>query len=414
MSMTHLSRHVPAAVFPIVLMLGLAACGGGDGAAGDTAEGAGGPSAASEAAEPSPRLAVTYDGGVLVLDGVTLDVVGDVSIDGFTRVNDAGDGRHVLVSAGDAFKVLDTGSWTVPHGDHDHYYVADPVLTDVEFAAEEPGHVVRHAGRTVLFNDGSGLVESFDPAALASGAPETSTYTTDEPHHGVAVELADGSLITTIGTLEARTGVAVLDPERREVARNEDCPGVHGEAVAAPEVVVFGCESGVLVVRDGQITKIPSPDPYGRIGNQAGSEESPIVLGDYKVDPDAELERPERVALIDTASATLRLVDLGTSYTFRSLGRGPSGEALVLGTDRALHVIDPETATVTGSIPVVEPWIEPDEWQSPRPALFVLGHTAYVTEPATNEIHAVDLESAEVTETAVVPQQPNELTGVTG
>lgn len=69
--------------------------------------------------------------------------------------------------------------------------------------------------------------------------------------------------------------------------------------------------------------KIPSPDPYGRIGNQAGSDESAVVLGDYKADPDAELERPERVSLIDTATNTLRLVDLGVSYTFRSLARGP-------------------------------------------------------------------------------------------
>ena len=29
---------------------------------------------------------------------------------------------------------------------------------------------------------------------------------------------------------------------------------------------------------------------------------------------------------------TIRLVDIGTSYTFRSLARGPEGEALVLGT----------------------------------------------------------------------------------
>ena len=68
-----------------------------------------------------------------------------------------------------------------------------------------------------------------------------------------------------------------------------------------------------------------------------------MLLGDYKTDPDAELERPTRVSLIDTRDASLRLVDLGTSYSFRSLGRGPEGEALVLGTDGALHVLDPES-----------------------------------------------------------------------
>ncbi len=157
-----------------------------------------------------------------------------------------------------------------------------------------------------------------------------------------------------------------------------------------------------------------SPDAYGRIGNQAGSEASPVVLGDYKTDPDAELERPTRVALVDTRTAQLRLVDLPASYSFRSLGRGEDGEALVLGTDGALHVIDPETGTLERSVPVVAPWEEPLEWQQPRPTLHVLDGTAYVTEPATRQVHAVDVVTGEVWQSADVGVVPNELAGVTG
>ncbi len=43
------------------------------------------------------RIVLTYDGGLLTLDQ-DLRVVADDSIDGFTRVNPAGDGRHVLVT----------------------------------------------------------------------------------------------------------------------------------------------------------------------------------------------------------------------------------------------------------------------------------------------------------------------------
>ena len=46
---------------------------------------------------------------------------------------------------------------------------------------------------------------------------------------------------------------------------------MHGEAVAGEETVVVGCEDGMLVYRDGAFTKVASPDPYGRMGNQAGS-----------------------------------------------------------------------------------------------------------------------------------------------
>ncbi|PBC48440.1 hypothetical protein CJ179_16590 [Rhodococcus sp. ACS1] len=358
----------------------------------------------------TPRLALSYDGGVLVLDAQSLDVVGSAEVDGFTRLNPAGDDRHVLISTGNSFTAFDTGTWT----DGGSHYTAAPALTDVAFEAKTPGHVVRHDGKTVLFDDGTGLVRVFDPAALAQGTPDTTEFTTPEAHHGVAVELSDGSLLTTVGNEDERTGIVVLDRDRKEIARNEDCPGVHGEAVAADETVVVGCQNGLLIYRDGVITKVTSPDPYGRIGNQAGDENSPILLGDYKTDPDAELERPERVSLTDTATGQLTLVELGTSYTFRSLGRAPHGEALVLGTDGALHVIDPNTKAVSGTVDVLDPWTEPDQWQSPRPALYVQDHTAYVTDPANKKIHTIDLDTWSVSGHADLPETPNEITGVTG
>ncbi|MFD6856331.1 zinc metallochaperone AztD [Rhodococcus sp. NPDC060090] len=364
---------------------------------------------AAEVTSPEPRLALTYDGGILVVDATELDVVADLPLDGFNRLGPAGDDRHVFVSTAGGFRALDTGSWSDTHGDHSHHYAGAPALTDLTYSADKPGHVVVHAGTTALFDDGTGNIALLDPDGLdpVGPLPETDTYTTPEAHHGVAVPLDDGSLLVTEGDSESRSSVVLLDHSRNEVARTDECPGVHGEAVAA-DSVVFGCEDGMVIFRDGAFTKVTAPDPYGRLGNQAGSDESPIVLGDYKTDPDAELERPERVALVDTRTAQLRLVDLGTSYTFRSLGRGPHGEALVLGTDGALHVIDPETGDVVDRIDVLDPWTEPDEWQSPRPALTVEGHTAYVTDPATDELHAVDLESGEI-RTATLPRTPNEI-----
>lgn len=371
-------------------------------------------SAPAEQPSPQPRLALSYEGGVMVVDATTLRVVDTLPVDGFTRLNPAGDGRHVLVTAGSQFRVLDTGTWSQTHGDHAHHRTAAPAVADWAFDADEPGHVVRHAGRTTLFADGSGEVVSFDPADLAAGRPDVDEYSVPIPHHGVAVTLPDGGLITTIGDDKARTGIVVLDRDRREIARNEQCPGVHGEAAAADETFVFGCQDGILVVRDGVITKVQSPDAYGRIGNQAGSEASPIVLGDYKTDPDAELERPQRVMLVDTVAHRVTPVDLGASYSFRSLGRGPDGEGVVLGTDGALHVIDPESGAVSRRIAVVDPWTEPERWQDPRPTLFVEGATAYVTDPARNALTAVNLHTGETVATTELPETPNELTGVTG
>ncbi|WP_130014485.1 zinc metallochaperone AztD [Serinicoccus sediminis] len=384
---------------------------------GDGSEGESEAAPTIEAGGPSPRLGVTYDGGVMVLDALSLEVVGEMEAEGFTRLNPAGDGRHLFLTDGDAFRLLDAGTWSEPHGNHDHSYTTEPRLTDLTADGSHPGHVVRHGGTTALYFDGAGRIDILDPAELdatASELPVTGSIEVDEPHHGVAVHLEDGSLLQTVGTEDERTGAMVTGPDGEQIATTDECPGVHGETVAEGEAVVLGCEDGPVIFADGSFSKVEAPDEYARTGNVAGSEESHVVLGDYKVDEDAELERPERVSLIDTETAQMQLVELGTSYSFRSLGRGPQGEALVLGTDGQLHVIDPDSGEITEEIPVVQEWEEPMEWQDPRPTLFVMGQFAYVSEPSTSEIHIVDLASMDVIDSATVPHEPNELSGVTG
>lgn len=364
--------------------------------------------------EPEPRLAVTYDGGVLVLRATDGEVLLDEPLDGFLRVNPAGDERHVFVSRPGGFTALDLGAWTSDHGDHGHSYADDPDLLDLTVPAEEPGHVVAHHGWTTLFDDGTGTMTSFETHDLDEPDElETETATTPDPHHGVAARTHDGGWLHTVGTAEERSGLTVETADGETLASTDECPGVHGEAFAG-EVAVVGCEDGVLVVDGTEITKVAAPDAYGRIGNQAGHDESAYVLGDYKTDPDAELERPTRVSVIDTTDASLRLVDLPASYSFRSLGRTPDGDGLVLGTDGSLHVVDVRRGTVGASLPVVAPWREPLDWERPRPTLEVVGGTAYVTEPATREIHVVDLASMAVTDTLVLDVVPNEVVGVTG
>ena len=46
--------------------------------------------------------------------------------------------------------------------------------------------------------------------------------------------------------------------------------------------------------------------------------------------------------------------------------------------------------------------------------LEVVGSTAYVTEPATRQVHVVDLASHRVVDSIEVPQVPVELRGVSG
>ncbi|MGO3471648.1 MAG: zinc metallochaperone AztD [Brevibacterium aurantiacum] len=392
----------------------LSGCGG-TGAEADGDHGEPAPETEAEQVDkPQPRLVTTYDGGILTLDAATLEVIDDTKLEGFNRVNPVGDGRHAMVSVANGFQLFDAGAWTEEHGDHTHSFTGQPQLTDTVYETDTPGHVVRHGGSTVLFGDGDGRMQIFDTAAFGEGAPEPEIKEAEEPHHGVAVQLEGGDILHTIGNEEERSGAKVVDADGKEIARNEDCPGVHGEAAAQGEAIAVGCEDGILYYKDGKFTKVDAPDSYGRIGNQAGSEDSPVVLGDYKVDEDAELERPEKVTLTNTETGKMQLVDLDASYSFRSLARGPEGEALVLGTDGNLTVIDPETGKITDAHPVTDAWEEPVDWQQPRPTLFVQGGKVYVSEPDKSQLHIVDLGTGEVEKRAELPHASNEVTGVTG
>ncbi|MFD7073426.1 zinc metallochaperone AztD [Nocardioides sp. NPDC059952] len=371
--------------------LALSACG-------STAEG---DESTAPKAEEGGRLAVTYANGIAVLDAESLDVVEEFETEEFVRLNPIGDGRNLAVTTSEGFQVLDTRT---------------PELTDLVFPADTGGHVVHHGDNTVLFADGSGETTIFETGALgdAGKLPETTTWTAPDAHHGVSIVLEDGTLLTTVGTEESRSGAIALTPEGssfEQVAANDTCPGIHGEGTAADEAVVFGCEDGALLYRDGAFEKLQAPDEYGRMGNAYVSETSPIIVGDYNTDPDAEGYLLDTVTLIDTEKSTFKPVALpeGVEYTFRDVARGPEDLAYILATDGSIHVLDPATGKITDEFPVVKPWEGPVEWQDPHPAIKVSGDIAYVTEPAANTVHAVDLTSGEVTASVELDEQPNEI-----
>lgn len=422
---TKARRRAPITMAAMAIgALALTACGaGGNGEAGAASSSPSASETASEAAAKevsslTPRAVVSYDGGLLTVDTESGEVVDDTKKDGFLRLNNAGDGRHVMVSDSDVFRMHDTGLDAHKHGDHYHYRESAPQLTDVTFDAPHAGHVVVHNGKTNLFGDGDGSIKTFDSEALKEGKPEMKETKTENPHHGVALELADGTLFTTQGTEDERNTVQVLNKDGSVKAETKDCPGVHGEAAAAPgkstDTVMVGCENGPVIYRDGEFHKVAVTDDYSRSGNLAGSEESPIVLGDYKVDEDAEQERPTRVALFDTRDDSHQLVDLDSSYWFRSLARGPEGEGLVLTYDGKLNVIDEETGKVTQKIDVIEPWEEKEDWQEAGPAIKVAGSNAYVTDAENKKLHVVDLSKGEVTKSIDLPETPVEMAVVTG
>lgn len=383
------------------------------------------PTRTTEVSAVTPRILLSHEDGLTLLDAESGEVVKEQDVPGFTRLSNAGNGKDVLVTTGNGWEVFSTGIQAKAHGDHVHNYESGPGMTGVTFPGERPGHVVTHNGRTTLFADGTGAIRTFDSAHLDKATPDLmpvmTEAETEDPHHGVALELSDGTLFTTQGAEDSRNTLQVIDPKTGEVtAETGDCPGSHGEAAAQPteagDVVVMGCENGPVVYRDGEFHKVDVETEYQRSGNLFGLHDSPIVLGDYKVEeePTEAVERPTAIALIDTRTDELTTVDLGSSYWFRSLGRAEDGSAVVLTYDGEVNVIDEETGEVTAEHPVIEPWKEKDEWQEPGPILKVAGNTAYVTDAEAQKLVAVDLETGETVLEKDLEFAPVEMAVVTG
>lgn len=356
------------------------------------------------------RVVYTYDGGIRTIDAKTGETVEDVKKDGFLRLNDAGDNRHVMVTRGNEFLTFDSGLVTKPHGDHNHYFTAQPKLTDAHFDADKAGHVVAHDGKTAMFSDGAGKATVVDTEEIADKDAHTHGVDTGAPHHGVTVPLSDGSVVTTAGTEEERHTIRHLDSKGKTLAETTECPGVHGEAAAGGDKLVFGCEDGPVLFDGSQFKKldasaIAGADGFQHSGTLAGSEESSVVLADNKTDKSAadkkgkEKEYPTSVALIDTENGSVKKVDLGGSYWFRSLARGPLGEGLVLTDDGKLNIIDPKTGEVTKTVDAIDPWQEPEDWQGDGPILKSHGGYAYVSDAKTKKLTVIDLHTGEVDHT---------------
>src|SRR5690606_17263694 len=138
-----------------------------------------------------------------------------------------------------------------------------------------------------------------------------------------------GTLVTSVGTADSRSGAVALEPHDdhyHELTRSDQCPEIHGEGTAAGEVAIFGCENGALLYKGGEFIKLDAPDEFGRMGNAYVSEESPVAIGDYKNDPDYEGYLLNNIAVIDTEAETYEVANLGdVEFTWRGAGRGPGG-----------------------------------------------------------------------------------------
>lgn len=97
------------------------------------------PARATEVSAVTPRILLSREDGLTLLDAESGEVVKEQDVPGFTRLSNAGNGKDVLVTTGNGWEVFSTGIQAKAHGDHVHNYESGPGMTGVTFPGEHPG-----------------------------------------------------------------------------------------------------------------------------------------------------------------------------------------------------------------------------------------------------------------------------------
>ncbi|MFI1464199.1 zinc ABC transporter permease AztB [Nocardia carnea] len=322
---------------------------------------------AEESASAQPRLVLADrdTGAVRLLDVVTEEIADLEPVPGVTGI--AGDGRYAYLAAGDATTVVDSGSWVVDHGDHVHYYRAQPRPVGVVDGSVRSAHSDPVVSAAVL-DTGSSVPA--DRAALDEGELRTGPVV-----KGVAVPYGGHLLVASPGSAQIEVRTRENEPVE---TLTPHCPDPGGTTVTR-RGAVFSCGDGALLVteRDDRFAAEKLPYPAGTTGSVAEFHHRPG--SDVLV-----AVRESRVLVLDIARRTWRPIETGPVTAATTAGAGTA--ILALTPDGVLHAYDPATGAETAHHRVLSTPVDP----AAAPVLLVDSERAYLNDPARREVHEID------------------------
>ncbi|WP_327147304.1 zinc ABC transporter permease AztB [Nocardia sp. NBC_01329] len=310
-------------------------------------------------------IAERSSGGVRILDLVTEEVLTQDPVPGVAHIAD--DGRYAYLAATESTTIIDSGSWVVDHGDHVHYYRAQP-----RRLGTLPGSVRTAHSDTVLAAPvlGDGSTALTDRAALDEG-----TLTPGPVLGGAALPYGGHLLVADAGT----GSIQVRDRENALIQTLEPPCARPGGQTLTRRGAVFSCADGALVVRerDHRFSAEKMPYPAGTTGSTArffhrrGSDVLVAV-------------RDSRVLVLDLGHRSWRSIETGPVTAATTAGAGT--DVLTLDPAGVLHSYDPETGAETAQRPVLSGPVDPAR----PPVLLVDAERAYVNDPAGRRVHEID------------------------
>lgn len=225
-------QHPRRLLCAAILTAGLAGCSSAAAPAA-TPTGHGYVEGAVEATEPQLHLAaIDPDGALTLLDLIEGDSAVIAELGAVTAATT--DGRFVFAARPGTLTVVDTGAWTVPHGDHSHYYLAEPRVVGTVEGSGTPEVVPGRSVTAVRFADETVLLST---AALGDGRlDETRTAQAD-----LVASIGEETLVAVDGSVD---GTACTDP---------------AGSITTVVGTVIGCAEGVLLATEDGVELIPYP-----------------------------------------------------------------------------------------------------------------------------------------------------------
>lgn len=401
-------QRFPLAVMATTTLLALAACGTPRHVAavpGGTAAPHGYVAGAAEAGEPQTRLAYGSPdaGAVSVIDPLTGNESLTINSPGVHTLQH--DGRFVFAGSGpeDPLRVIDTGVWSVDHGDHKHFYSSP--ASELKSGPELTGGTVAGDGHTVaIFNEHTGSTNLLRREDLAQGVVKIAATIPGTPHAGLAVPYKGHLLLTgSPGADKLPSNVGSVDPGTTPTAAPtplSSCPALQGHA-STRHGVVFGCSDGMLLISGDagalMSRKIPYPSdaPNAQavaFGHRPGSSEVAAVAGTaglWHLDAsDATMQfiaSPEPLAVASAAGRDSTILAVGKSGTLYSF-----------------NTITHEVQSRAGLLPAAA--------QGQTPSLVVDSGRAYLSHPSAKAVHEIDyLDGLRVARTFTTAGLPSQL-----
>lgn len=339
---------------------------------------------ASESQEPQVRLlAMSASGATALHDLLTEETTELDDVD--APEHSATDGRFLVTSDADRTTIVDGGSWTVDHGDHTHYYAAEPRVVGT---IDGGGRVAVHSSETMTTITWPDRAEAvvLDREALGQGEVDETAR-------------IDASVLLPMGEqLVAADGdtVRVLDAdgEATDAAdAAETCTDPAGGIVTRAGAVV-GCADGAVVVDDaGETSFVDLPDGAERPTAFAARAGRPTVAG---------LAGTTGFWLLDVRQGSWRLVP--TERPLRAVVAVDDEDEHVVGVDDSGRVV--VVTASTGKVATTKALIDTGA-DAPAPMLQLDAQRAYVADPADGTVHEIDfVDGARVARTIELPVAP--------